>query len=204
MRPVPLPPHAPGLRIGLFGGSFNPPHQGHVLLAQIALKRLRLKAVWWLVSPGNPLKPRAGLAAQEQRMAACRAIIGRDPRIIVTGLEAQIGTTRTEASLRFLMRRCKGVRFVWLMGADNLAGFHLWHHWRAIAAMVPIAVIDRPGATLKAISSPAARALARARLPERRGAALPGRRAPAWVFLHGRRLALSSTQLRARNRQAPA
>lgn len=191
------------MRIGLFGGSFNPPHAGHVLVAQTALKRLGLDAVWWLVTPGNPLKSHAGLAPQAARMAACRALIGPDPRIIVSGLEAQIGTAYTEQTVRFLLRRCPGVDFVWLMGADNLAGFHRWQKWRSIAAMVPMAVVDRPGATLRAISSPAARALARARLPEAKAPRLAQSTAPAWLFLHGRRLALSSTELRekARRRQ---
>lgn len=196
MPRVSLPPHARGMRIGLFGGSFNPPHAGHVLVAQTALKRLRLDAVWWLVTPGNPLKSHAGLPSQAARMAACRALIGPDPRIIVSGLEAQIGTAYTEQTVRFLTKRCPGVDFVWLMGADNLASFHRWQKWRSIAAMVPMAVVDRPGATLRAAASPAARAFAKARLPERAAPHLAQASAPAWVFLHGRRLALSSTQLR--------
>ena len=203
MQRVSLPPHASGMRIGLFGGSFNPPHAGHLLVAHTALKRLGLDAVWWLVTPGNPLKSHAGLPPLETRMAACRDLIGPDPRIIVSGVEAQIGTAYTEQTVRFLLRRCPGIDFVWLMGADNLAGFHRWQKWRSIAAMVPMAVVDRPGATLRAISSPAARALARARLPEAKAPRLTQCPAPAWVFLHGRRLALSSTELRekARRRQ---
>lgn len=169
-----------------------------MLVALTALKRLRLDAVWWLVTPGNPLKSRAGLPPQEARMAACRALIGPDPRIIVSGMEAQIGTAYTEQTVRFLKQRCPGVDFVWLMGADNLVSFHRWQKWRSIADQVPIAVIDRPGATLKAISSPAARAFARNRLPERSAPRLPEMSAPSWVFLHGKRLALSSTALRAR------
>lgn len=200
MQRVSLPPHARGLRIGLFGGSFNPPHAGHVLVAQTALKRLGLDAVWWLVTPGNPLKSHAGLPPQAARIAACRALIGPDPRIVISGLEAQIGTAYTEQTVRFLVRRCPGVHFVWLMGADNLASFHRWQKWRAIAAMVPMAVVDRPGATLRAISSPAARVLARARLPEREARGLAMRAAPAWVFLHGKRVALSSTMLRSRQK----
>lgn len=200
MKRVSLPPHARGMRIGLFGGSFNPPHTGHVLVAHTALKRLRLDAVWWLVTPGNPLKSRAGLPPLEARMAACRALIGPDPRIVVSGMEAQIGTAYTEQTVRFLTKRCPGVNFIWLMGADNLASFHRWQKWRSIASMVPMAVVDRPGATLRAVSSPAARAFAKARVPERDASALAGRAAPAWVFLHGKRVALSSTLLRLRQK----
>lgn len=193
---VTLPPHAPGQRIGLFGGSFNPPHEGHLLVAETALRRLKLDRVWWLVTPGNPLKETAGLPSQEDRMAACRRLIGHDPRIIVTGIEAGIGTRYTQETIAFLKSRVPGVRFVWLMGSDNLASFHRWQKWRDIAAMVPMAVIDRPGTTLRAVASPAARALAASRLGEREASTLAGREAPAWVFLHGRRSDLSSTQLR--------
>lgn len=194
---VTLPPHVPGQRIGLFGGSFNPPHEGHLLVAETALRRLKLDRVWWLVTPGNPLKETAGLPSQEERMAACRRLIGHDPRIIVTGIEAGIGTRYTQETIAFLKNRAPGVRFVWLMGSDNLASFHRWQKWRDIAAMVPMAVIDRPGTTLRAVASPAARALAASRLGEREASALAGREAPAWVFLHGRRSDLSSTRLRA-------
>ena len=187
----------PGQRIGLFGGSFNPPHEGHRLVAETALRRLKLDRVWWLVTPGNPLKETAGLPSQEERMAACRRLIGHDPRIVVTGIEAGIGTRYTQETIAFLKNRAPGVRFVWLMGSDNLASFHHWQKWRDIAAMVPMAVIDRPGTTLRAVASPAARALAASRLGEREASTLAAREAPAWVFLHGRRSDLSSTRLRA-------
>ena len=194
---IPLPPHAPGLRIGLFGGSFNPPHEGHLLVAKTALRRLRLDRIWWLVTPGNPLKDVSGLPSQEDRMVACRAMIGHDPRIVVTGLEADIGTRYTQETVAFLTARCRGVNFVWLMGADNLAGFHRWQKWRDIATHVPLAIIDRPGSTLRAVASPAARAFATARIAERDAGRLAVMPAPAWVFLHGRRSDLSSTRLRA-------
>lgn len=195
---IPLPPVSPGLRVGLFGGTFNPPHEGHLLVAETALRRLALDRVWWLVTPGNPLKEKAGLPAQDARMEACRAMIGRDPRIVVTGIEAAIGTSYTQGTIAFLKARCPDVDFVWLMGADNLASFHRWQKWRDIAAAVPMAVIDRPGSTLKAISSPAARALATFRLHEREAPLLASMPAPAWIFLHGRRSAMSSTLLRSR------
>ena len=195
--PIRLPPHAPGLTIGLFGGSFNPPHEGHRLVAETALRRLGLDRLWWLVTPGNPLKDTSGLPNQAARAAACRALLGRQPRITVTGIEAAIGTRYTEETIAFLKARCPGVRFVWIMGADNLAGFHRWQKWRAIAAAVPIAIIDRPGATLRAAASPAARAFAQARIDESDSALLAALRPPAWVFLHGRRSPQSSTRLRA-------
>jgi len=131
------------MRIGLFGGTFNPPHEGHRLASLIALKRLKLDAVWWLVTPGNPLKENAGLPPLHERIEAARALADH-PRIIVTGLEAQIGTRYTFDTIDHLTRRCAGVRFAWIMGADNLASFHRWQRWREIAALTPIAVIDRP------------------------------------------------------------
>jgi len=160
----------------------------------LALKRLRLDRVWWLVTPGNPLKSADGLAALDRRVAAARAV-ARHPRIVVTDFEARIGTRYTFDTLLWLTRHCGGVRFVWIMGADNLQEFHRWRGWRGIAALVPIAVIDRYGATLAA--SPAARALARYRIPERLAARLAARDAPAWTFLHGLKSPLSSSRIRA-------
>jgi nicotinate-nucleotide adenylyltransferase len=197
-RPI-LPPTFPGQRIGLFGGSFNPPHEGHLLVARTALRRLGLDRLWWLVTPGNPLKENAGLPSLEARMAACRRLVGQDPRIVISGIEAEIGTRYTEETIRFLKRRAPLVRFVWIMGADNLAGFHRWQKWRDIAASVPIAIIDRPGSTLKAAASPAARALARGRIDESDSHALAALVAPVWVFLHGPRSDQSSTRLRAKD-----
>ena len=167
MTPVPrLPPSARGMRIGLLGGSFNPPHEGHALITRLALRRLSLDRVWWLVTPGNPLKPLTGLAALNARIEAARRLdVG--PRVVVTDIEAQIGSRFTYDTLRWLKRRAPGVHFVWIMGADNLRQFHLWSHWRAIADLAPIVVVDRPGSTLKAISSPAGATLAGWRVPER-------------------------------------
>lgn len=196
-RLIRLPPTSPGLRVGLFGGSFNPPHQGHLMLARVAARRLGLDQVWWLVTPGNPLKSLAELPAQETRMAQCQALIGRDRRMVVTGIEAAIGTSYTEQTIRFLKRRAPRVNFVWLMGADNLADFHRWKNWQDIAGNVPMAVIDRPGSTLRAASSPAARALALYRIDESDAALLPRLAAPRWLFLHVKRVNLSSTWLRA-------
>lgn len=192
-----LPPTSPGLSVGLFGGSFNPPHEGHVLVARTALRRLGLDRLWWLVTPGNPLKELEGLPSQEARMQACRERIGHDPRIVVTGIEAAIGTRYTAETIAFLNARAPGVRFVWIMGADNLASFHRWQNWRVIFEAVPIAIVDRPGSTLRAVASPAARAYAAYRLDESDSMRLPACAAPRWVFLHGPRSDQSSTRLRA-------
>jgi nicotinate-nucleotide adenylyltransferase len=188
------------MRIGLFGGTFDPPHRAHLGASLLAMKRLQLDRVWWLVTPGNPLKDTRGLQPLDKRIAAARALT-RDPRIEVTGLEAVINTRYTYDTLRFLVRRCRGVRFVWIMGADNLRSFSRWQNWRGIAALMPIAVIDRVGPSLYATGSVAAQGLARFRIPERDAAALPTRRPPAWTYLHGLKSPLSSTALRAERRE---
>lgn len=193
---VRLPPHAPGMRIGLYGGSFNPAHAGHLHVSRAALRRLRLDRVWWLVTPGNPLKDRRGLPSLAERIATARAVIGREPRIAVSGLEAAIGAAYTVETIRFLTRRCPGLRFVWIMGADSLAGFHRWQRWQEIAALVPLAVIDRPGWSLAATAGRAAQSLRARRLDEGDAAALADCVPPAWVFLHGPRSPLSSTAIR--------
>lgn len=190
-----LPPHAPGLRIGLFGGSFNPAHDGHRLASLTALRRLQLDRVWWLVTPGNPLKDNASLPPLPARIRQAREAAGH-ARIHVTGIEATLRTRYTADTLRALKRRCPGVNFVWLMGSDNLASFHRWNEWRTIARMMPVAIIDRPGSTHSAMASPAANWLSRWRVPESAAASLPLSSPPAWVFLHGKRSALSSTLLR--------
>jgi nicotinate-nucleotide adenylyltransferase len=187
------------MRIGLFGGTFDPPHEAHRAACLIAMKRLGLDRVWWLVTPGNPLKDTRGLAPLEQRIAAARAL-ARHPRIDVTGLEADIGARYTYDTVRYLIARCPGVRFVWIMGADNLRSFHRWQKWRAIAAMIPIVVVDRLGPSLYASGGPAGQALARWRIPEAAARTLPGRKPPAWVYLHGLKSPLSSTALRAARR----
>lgn len=190
-----LPPAVPGMRIGLLGGSFNPPHLAHRAISQFALKRLELDRVWWLVTPGNPLKENGALHALGERMKAARDVAA-DPRIEVSCLESVIRTRYTVDTVNFLRRRASGLRFVWIMGADNLAQFHRWQDWQRIAAQMPIAVIDRPPKSFRALASPAARALARYRVPEDRAAGLADRQAPAWVFLTGLKLSLSSTGLR--------
>jgi len=191
-----LPPHAPGLRIGLFGGTFDPPHAAHLAASLLAMKRLKLDRMWWLVTPGNPLKDARGLAPLDKRLAAARAL-AHHPRIDVTGFEAVINTRYTYDTLTFLTRRCPDVKFVWVMGADNLRSFYRWQNWRGIAALLPIAVVDRMGTSLYAIAGRAGQALGRFRLPERAAASLADRAPPAWVYLHGLKSPLSSTALRA-------
>jgi nicotinate-nucleotide adenylyltransferase len=194
-----IPPHAPGMKIGLFGGTFDPPHEAHLAACLLAMKKLRLDRVWWLVTPGNPLKDTRGLAPLAERMAAAR-VLANHPRINITDLEAGIGTRYTHETILYLRKRCPGVRLVWIMGADNLRSFHRWQRWRGIAGLVPIAVVDRLGPSLYATASLAGQALARYRVPESAAWSLPTRRPPAWVYIHGLKSPLSSTALRAKRK----
>ena len=186
----------PGRRIGLLGGSFDPPHEGHAHITRTALKRFALDEVWWLVSPGNPLKAH-GPAPLDRRLAAARALI-RHPRVTVTDLEARLGTRYTAETLRHLLSRYPGVRFTWLMGADNLAQFHLWQDWRDIFAMVPVGVLARPGDRIAARLSPAARIFRAARLAPRASRLLSRAEPPAWCFVNQPMLPVSSSAIRAR------
>ena len=190
-----IPLYTNGMRIGLLGGSFNPPHDAHRAISLFAIKRLKLDRVWWLVTPGNPLKQHGALRDLDARAEAARRIAD-DPRIDVSCLESVIGTRYTADTISYLRRRVSGLRLVWIMGADNLAQFHRWQNWRRIAAAVPIAVIDRPPQSFRALASPAALALARYRVPENQAASLAEQHTPAWVFLTGMKLRLSSTGLR--------
>ncbi len=195
---VRLPPLAPGMRIGLFGGSFDPAHDGHLRVSLEALKRLGLDQVWWLVSPQNPLKPDAPSSDLARRIAAAEAV-ARHPRIRVTGIEAEFGTTYSAETLACLLPRLTGIAPVWMMGADNLASFHRWRDWQRIAASLPIAVFNRPGEAFRALASPAAKALARFRLDAADALALAATPPPAWVFLPSPHIDISSTALRSRS-----
>ncbi len=190
-------PHVePGMVVGLFGGSFNPPHKGHALVAEIALRRLGLDQLWWIVTPGNPLKSHGNLAPLAERLEKCEALAA-DPRIKVTAFEKTIGTSYTARTLDFVKARNPRARFIWIMGADNLASFHRWQQWQHIAMTFPIAVIDRPGSTLAYLSSKMARTFDYARVDEEDAGVLWKKKAPAWTFIHGPRSTLSSTALRA-------
>jgi len=190
-----LPPIWPGLRIGLFGGSFDPPHAGHLAVSHVALRALALDQIWWLVSPQNPLKPLAPSNDLARRIAAARRLAAH-PAIRVSGVEAALGTSTTAATFDRLLPRLAGTRPVWMMGADSLAGFHRWESWTSIAARVPMAVFNRPGRMLSALASPAAHRLESARIPARNAAMLPFCAPPAWVFLPTPHIDLSSTRLR--------
>ncbi len=185
------------MRIGLYGGSFNPPHAAHLMVSKRALQRLGLDRVWWLVTPGNPLKPREDLKPLAERIELARALIN-DTRITATGVEAELGTHFTADTVGTLQRLAPDIRFVWLMGADNLMQFGEWRDWRTIAARVPLAVIDRPGFTHRALRGKAAVALARYRIDETDARLLPDLFPPAWTFLHGPRSELSSSAIRAK------
>jgi nicotinate-nucleotide adenylyltransferase len=189
-------PHAErGMQVGLFGGSFNPPHAGHALVAEIALRRLGLDQLWWIVTPGNPLKSAHELAPLAERLRRSEAI-AQDPRIKVTAFEASYRLRYTADTLALIKKRNPGVDFVWIMGADNLRDFHRWQRWRKIVMTFPIAVIDRPGATLSFLSSVVAKTFDYARIDEGDAPLLARMRAPAWTFIHGPRSSLSSTALR--------
>ena len=191
-----LPFATPGQTIGLLGGSFDPPHAGHVHITRQALRRFGLDRVWWVVSPGNPLKP-DGPAKTSRRMAACRALVDH-PRVVVSDLEMQLGTRFTIETLTRLIPLYPGVQFVWLMGADNLSQFHHWDNWRGILAKVPLGVLARPGEVVQAGLSPAARTYGRYRIPARQSGLLAHRAAPCWSMVTGPTVDLSSSEIRAR------
>lgn len=196
-----LPKATPGMRVGLFGGSFNPAHDGHLLVARQCLKRLELDAVWLLVSPGNPLKDHSELAPLAQRVSDTRALMSH-PGIEVTGFEAAHGFRYSYDTLSYLHQAFPGTRFVWIMGADNLRQFHEWERWQDIARLMPMAIYARPGSTLRATFSPAAIALRRFRIPEEEAETIADRDPPAWVYLHGMTSRQSSSAIRASQKSA--
>lgn len=184
-----------GLRIGLLGGSFNPAHDGHRHISLLALQRLRLDAVWWLVSPQNPLKSESGMAAFEDRFAAAKQV-ARHPRIQVSDLERKLGTRYTVDTLRALSQRRRQDRFVWIIGADNLAQMPKWRRWTDIFELVPVAVLARPTYSPRSLSGAAAHRFGRNRLPDRMAGLLADQKPPAWVFLHTPLHKASATQIR--------
>lgn len=191
-----IPPSAAGMRIGLFGGSFNPMHQGHLLVMEETLRRLQLDALWVLVTPGNPLKDNKALPSLQSRVEAARALVTH-PLIRVTGFEAAKGFSYSWQTVDFFTRTMPDRRFVWIMGADSLADFHRWQRWRDIAARMPIAVYVRPGSSQRALASRAASVLDHAQIDESDAAVLADCQPPAWIYLRGRQSTLSSTAIRA-------
>lgn len=189
-----LPLARPGMKIGLLGGSFDPAHEGHVNITEAAMRTFRLDRVWWLVTPGNPLKAR-GPAPLAQRIAGARAMLN-DPRIVVTDIESRLQTRMTADTIAAVQQHYPGVHFVWLMGSDNLIQFDRWDRWREIAESLPIGVMARPGSRLAARNSVAANRLQRWRLPVAQAALLPLRKPPAWVLINLPMSKLSSTALR--------
>ncbi|UWP89924.1 nicotinate-nucleotide adenylyltransferase [Aliiroseovarius crassostreae] len=191
-----LPYAAPGQVIGLLGGSFDPAHDGHVHITREALKRFGLDRVWWLVSPGNPLK-KHGPAPMDDRLRHAREVMVH-PRVEVTDLERRTGTRYTAETLAALQRLYPQVRFVWLMGADNLAEFHRWDNWRWIMDHVPVGVIARPGDRVQARMSVAALIYRNARLRGRDAQRLANSKAPAWTLINAPMRDISSSQIRAK------
>jgi nicotinate-nucleotide adenylyltransferase len=191
-----------GLRVGLLGGSFNPAHDGHRHVSLVALARLRLDAVWWLVSPQNPLKPRAGMQPLAGRLAGARRVAAH-PRIVPTAIERDLGTVYTVETLAALRRRFPGTRFVWLMGADNLVQIPRWRNWRKIFEHTPVAVFNRPPYSLKALGGKAARRFRDRRVGTGRAGGLAALDPPAWVYVDSPMHPASATEIR-RRRDAPA
>ncbi len=190
---------SPGMKVGLFGGSFNPAHDGHAHVAETAIQRMDLDRVVWLVSPQNPLKDARQTAPLTERMASATAF-AKGPQMTVSDFETRAGTSWTVDTLRALKRRYPGVRFVWLMGSDNLENFHRWRGWTDIMRMMPVAVIARPGSLLESRAAPAARRFAGQRVSSNEARLLPMMDAPAWTYLTAPLNPSSSTALRAAKR----
>ena len=196
-RPIPVAGRRP--RVGLLGGSFNPAHAGHLHISRLALERLGLDEVWWLVSPQNPLKPAQGMAPLADRLAGARALVedgARGRNLWVTDIEHDLGTPYTADTLKALKSRFPHTRFVWIMGADNLCEISRWNNWTAIFETVPVAVFARPAYSFRALTSTAAKRFAGRRLTESQAADLVSSAPPAWVFLHIPLSSASATKIR--------
>jgi nicotinate (nicotinamide) nucleotide adenylyltransferase/ribosome silencing factor RsfS/YbeB/iojap len=193
----------PHRRIGLLGGSFNPAHGGHLHLSQLALKRLDLDEIWWLVSPQNPLKPIRGMAPFARRVAGATAFAKSCPRIRVSSIEASLGTSYTADTLAALRLRFPHSRFVWLMGSDNLVQLPRWKHWVELMETVPVAVFDRPGTSLRALAGKAAQRFAQTRVSSDAARILAEMKAPAWAFFHTRLDPRSATEMRKKRASRP-
>ncbi len=185
-----------GRRVGLLGGSFNPAHAGHLHISREALRRLALDEIWWLVSPQNPLKPAAGMAGLDARVAAAADVAEPNRRIRVTDLEARLGTRYTADTLHSIRKLCPLTKFVWLMGADNLLQVTAWDRWTAVFEAVPVAVFARKSYDNKALSGVAAHRFGPYRVTEKQAPDLVSKAPPAWVFLRFRRHPASATAIR--------
>jgi len=190
-----MPKSEKGMKIGLFGGSFNPPHEGHVLVAETALARLKLDAVWWMVTPGNPLKDGSALSPLAERVTMSKELV-HDPRIQVTAFEETIHTRYSADTIAYVLQQNRAAHFIWLMGADNMTTFHQWQKWHWIVNTVPMAIVDRPGTHEAERTSLMAQEFAHCRIAEDQAETLCLAPTPAWVFLHGALSPLSSTALR--------
>ena len=188
-----------GMKIGLFGGSFNPAHEGHHHVAETARQRLGLDKIIWLVSPQNPLKSAHETAPLAERIAALRPFVG--PHDIISTFEERIKAKYTLDTLRALKARYPGVKFVWIMGGDSLASFHKWRGWVQIMHMVPVVVVSRPSNLMNARFSPTAKRFSHFRVAERKGVTIPGMKAPAWAYLKGPLHGHSSTAIRAQQKR---
>ena len=189
-----LPPTSSRQRIGLFGGSFDPPHSGHMHVAKTALKRLDLDQVWWFPARGNPLKATPG--GFDARLAAVQIMLEGHRAMRASDVEAHAGLTYTIDLIRLMRAHCPNAQLVWIMGSDSLENFHEWKDWQSLAKLVPIAVIARPGSTQASRSSHFAKVFRKARLPRRAAKLLPGHTAPAWTYLNAPLNPASSTALR--------
>ncbi|MEM7640862.1 MAG: nicotinate (nicotinamide) nucleotide adenylyltransferase, partial [Pseudomonadota bacterium] len=189
-----LPPSRTRARIGLFGGSFDPPHSGHLHVAETAMKRLGLDQVWWFPTPGNPLKEAPSDYAA--RFEAVRDLTRHHRKFRVSNVEKQLNLRYTIDLVRLLKQRCREAQLVWIMGGDSLMTFHYWKDWRALTELVPIAVVARPGFEIAAQSSPFANALKHSRVRDEAGRVLLAQDTPAWVYLPAPLNAISSTQIR--------
>ena len=195
---IKLPPHGAHQRIGLFGGSFNPAHQGHRQVALYALKRLQLDWIWWLVSPQNPLKNRNETADYAKRLAETKKL-AKHPRFIVSNIEQQIATTYTAQTVKAL-RKFSKAKYIWIMGADSFASFHRWHDWVGMVECVNLAVLARPGYSIKALDGKAAIRFRNKRLAKAQPIALATKPAPQWVFISMPLRKESSSAIRARRK----
>lgn len=194
MRRIAAP--SANIRVGLLGGSFNPAHEGHLHISIEALHRLGLDQVWWLVTPQNPLKSNKGMAPLAQRMQKARELTAGTPGIHVTDIERKLRTTYTIHTIRLLQRQYPHIKFVWLMGADNLQQFHRWYRWQDIFARIPVAIFDRSPFTYEAISGKAGRRFAQYRVGHRQAGTLALMKPPAWGYMHIFANPASSTHLR--------